>query len=84
VLGLGFAALLVRGSACSHWFGLQKVWETMLPRQNFSGAAIGGFSAASYDAKRDRLSLLSDLPDAQLSTWSGVADGSPTSCRSDS
>jgi|GEM_PF-4426855 len=56
----------------------------MLPRQNFSGAAIGGFSAASYDAKRDRLSLLSDLPDAQLSTWSGVADGSPTSCRSDS
>ena len=77
MLGLGFAALLVSCSACSHWFGWQKVWETTLPRQNFSGAAIGGFSATSYDAKHDRLLLLSDLPDAQLSTWSGVADGPP-------
>lgn len=77
MLGLGVAALLVSGSACSHWFGWQKVWETTLPRQNFTGAAIGGFSAASYDAKRDRLSLLSDLPDTQLSTWSGVVDGPP-------
>jgi len=75
VLGLGVTALLLSGAACSHSFGWQKVWETTLPRQNSSGTAIGGFSAASYDAKRDRLSLLSDLSDAQLSTWSGVANG---------
>ena len=75
MLGLGVNALLLSGAACSHSFGWQKVWETTLPRQNSSGVAIGGFSAASYDAKRDRLSLLSDLPDAQLSTWSGVANG---------
>ncbi len=75
VPGLGVAALLFSSAACSHSFGWQKVWETTLPRQNSSGAAIGGFSAASYDARRDRLVLLSDLADAQLSTWSGVADG---------
>jgi len=75
VLGLGVAALLISRAACSHSFGWQKVWETTLPRQNLSGAAIGGFSAASYDAKADRLLLLSDLPDAQFSTWSGVANG---------
>ena len=75
MLGLAVAALLVSRAACSHSFGWQKVWETTLPRQNSTGVAIGGFSAASYDAKRDRLSLLSDLSDAQLSTWSGVADG---------
>ena len=75
MLGLGVAALLLSSAACSHSLGWQKVWETTLPRQNSTGAAIGGFSAASYDAKRDRLSLLSDLTDAQLSTWSGVANG---------
>ena len=73
--GLAVAALLLSSAACAHSFGWQKVWETTLPRQNSTGAAIGGFSAASYDAKSDRLSLLSDLSDVQLSTWSGVADG---------
>ena len=73
--GLGVAALLFSSAACSHSFGWQKVWETTLPRQNSTGVAIGGFSAAGYDARRDRLSLLSDLSDVQLSTWSGVADG---------
>lgn len=77
MLGFGVAALLVSSAACSHWSGWRKLWETTLPRQNSSGTATGGFSAASYNAKRDRLWLLSDLPEAQLSSWSGVANGPP-------
>jgi len=46
--------------------------QLQLPRR-LGAAAIGGFSAAHYDAARDSLWLLSDLPSGSLSRWGGLA-----------
>ena len=56
---------------------LRAGWELVrtikLPRALNDGQPAGGFSAAAYQAKQDRLWLLSDAPIAHLVPWGGLA-----------
>ena len=44
-----------------------------LPREARDGRPIGGFSAAAYQPRQDRLWLLSDSPRGHLIPWGGLA-----------
>ena len=56
---------------------LQAGWELVrtieLPRTLADGLPLGGFSAAAYQQKQDRLWLLSDAPTGHLVPWGGLA-----------
>jgi hypothetical protein len=56
---------------------LEAGWELVrtiaLPRTLADGRPLGGFSAAAYQPKQDRLWLLSDAPIGHLVPWGGLA-----------
>ena len=56
---------------------LEAGWELVrtiqLPKSHADGRPMGGFSAAAYQRKQDRLWLLSDAPTGHLVPWSGLA-----------
>ena len=56
---------------------LEAGWELVrtieLPRTLADGRSLGGFSAAAYQRKQDRLWLLSDAPTGHLMPWGGLA-----------
>jgi hypothetical protein len=60
---------------CPPTAGWRVVRELELPRRDSADQPIGGFSAVHYDARRDQLLLLSDLPAGALLRWSGLAGG---------
>ena len=53
--------------------GWQLVRTIRLPRMLADGRPLGGFSAAAYQPKQDRLWLLSDAPIGHLVPWGGLA-----------
>ena len=53
--------------------GWELVRTLQLPRKGLDGRAVGGFSAAAYQAEQDRLWLLSDAPQSYLMPWGGLA-----------
>ena len=64
--------------ACRFWrCPLEAGWEVVrtieLPRSHADGRSLGGFSAAAYQRKQDRLWLLSDAPIGHLIPWGGLA-----------
>ena len=52
--------------------GWQLVRTIRLPRMLADGRPLGGFSAAAYQPKQDRLWLLSDAPIGHLVPWGGA------------
>ena len=54
--------------------GWDLVQTIALPRELDDGQPLGGFSAAAYQSKQDRLWLLSDAPVGHLVPWGGLAD----------
>lgn len=57
---------------CSRPLGWQLVRQLELPRRGPAAEPIGGFSAAWVEPPGDRLLLLSDLPRASFTLWSGL------------
>ena len=57
---------------CPLTAGWELVAEVRLPRLDGAGNIFGGFSAASYNANRDQLWLLSDAPKGRLVGWGGL------------
>ena len=59
---------------------LEAGWELVrtiaLPRTLADGRPLGGFSAAAYQPKQDRLWLLSDAPIGHLVPWGDWRNGS--------
>lgn len=62
--GRGSAALLAGLLPCPLSLGWVKGLDVELSREN------GGYSAIAFESQRHQLVLLSDLPSAELSTWS--------------
>ena len=56
--------------------GWQLVRTIRLPRMLADGRPLGGFSAAAYQPKQDRLWLLSDAPIGHLVPWGAWLHGS--------
>ena len=64
--------------------GWELVRTIVLPRILADGRPLGGFSAAAYQPKQDRLWLLSDAPIGHLVPWGGLArwlEGQPDTLR---
>ncbi|MBW4529306.1 MAG: esterase-like activity of phytase family protein [Aphanothece saxicola GSE-SYN-MK-01-06B] len=57
---------------CPAEAGWELVASARLPRRDANGQPSGGFSAASYRSDTDVMLLLSDAPQGQVRTWSGV------------
>ena len=57
--------------------GWQLVRTIRLPRMLADGRPLGGFSAAAYQPKQDRLWLLSDAPIGHLVPWGGAGSMAP-------
>ena len=54
---------------CSLSAGWELLRTLQLPRNGLDGRAVGGFSAAAYQAEQDRLWLLSDAPQIGIFDW---------------